>query len=733
MTNSERRVALVRRVLDPPGDALPDWEIFARVGRALGWSEQFSWRSSAEVYDEYAAITAGRLCDVSGTSHARLRDGSLQWPVPSRREAAAHPGSERLYGSLRFPTPTARARFAATPHREPADRPTARFPLVLSTGRIAHQWHTMTRTAKSADLMAADPEPFVELHPRDAAAAGVADGQRVRLRSRHGQAVVRARMTHAVPPGTAFAPFHWGALHVGAGHGAINALVPRALDPVSRQAELKAAAVRVEPLDAEPRHAPDGARPPASTTRRRLVVVGTGMAGMATVEALLEHEDAAEWQITMLGREPDPPYNRILLSKAVAGTAQEEQLWLHRPEWLAERGITLRRGCSAQAIDLRRRVVEVGDGEELPWDRLLLATGSRPVVPPLPGRQRPGVHAFRTLRDARAIIRDAQRARRAVVIGGGLLGLEVARGLRARAVEVTVVHAADCLMERQLDRPASALLQRTLEGLGVEVLLGVQAESLNGAQTVSGVVLEDGRTLPAELVVIAAGVAPDIELARDAGLEVERGIVVDDELRTSAAGVYAVGECAQHREVVYGLWAPLLQQAKVAGASLAGAPAAFRGAVPATTLKVAGVDLFCGGSVAATPGDEEVVALDTRRGRYRRLLLRDDRLVGTILLGDLRDARALREHLAGAQRVPESLLEPIPAGVAAAPVCEQDPGAIVCTCMSVTRGELVAAIETHGVETVEQVGEHTRAGTGCGTCRAELAELLAGREATLAA
>ena len=283
-------------------------------------------------------------------------------------------------------------------------------------------------------------------------------------------------------------------------------------------------------------------------------------------------------------------------------------------------------------------------------------------------------------------------------------------------------------MERQLDQSAAALLQRSLERLGVEVLVDTAAQAIAGPGRAAGVRLADGREVAADLVVIAAGVVPDVTLARDAGLEVERGVVVDDELRTSAPGVYAVGECAQHRDVVYGLWAPLLEQAKVAGASLAGVPAAFRGAVPATTLKVAGVDLFCAGSPTPAPGDEEVVALDTRRGRYRRLLLRHDRLVGTILLGDLRDAHRLREHLAGAQRLPDSLLEPVPGALAPAGVPE--PRATVCTCMSVTHGEIAGAIRSLGLDTVEAVGRSTRAGTGCGTCRSQISALLeAHREA----
>jgi ferredoxin-nitrate reductase len=696
MTNSERRVGLVRKAVEPPGDALPDWQIFARVGRALGHRDAFAWRTAADVHAEYARLTEARACDQSGLSHDRLaHEGPQQWP-----------GTERLYSSWRFPTPTGRARFAPTPHAEPADAPDSRFPLVLTTGRVAHQWHTMTRTGKAPDLLAAEPEPFVELHPDDARCAGVTDGQRVRLRSRHGRATVRARVGDRVAPGVAFAPFHWGALHLDPGAGALNAVIPRALDPTSKQAELKACAVRVEPLAAGA--APALARP------RRLVVVGTGMAGLATVEALLAHDGG--WDVTMVGREPELPYNRVLLSQLLAGSVAGEDLRLRPAAWFADRRIVVRTGAQARAIDLRAGELELGDGERLAFDRLVVATGSMAAAPPIPGRERPGVFALRSLADVRSILARAEQSRHAVVVGGGLLGLEAARALGQRGLRVTVVHLADRLMEQQLDPLGASLLARALADLGVDVRLGARTEAILDG----GVALAGGETLPAELVVLAIGVRPDVDLARRAGLEVERAITVDDELRASHPGVYAVGECAQHRDVVYGLWAPLREQARVAGASLAGAPAAFRGVVPATTLKVAGVELFCCGRVTGGAGDEEVLALDSRRGRYRKLVLRDGRLAGAILLGDLGDARALRELLASGADVPEALMA---GGEPAAAATETDP--LVCSCLGVTRGEIAAAIRADGLETVEQVSERTQASSGCGGCRAEVEELLA--------
>ena len=689
MTNSERRVSLLRRALDPPGEALSDWEIFARVGRALGHRDAFGWRTAAAVHAEYVRLTEGRLCDQSGISHARLKAGPLQWPCP----APDHPGTERLYGARRFSTADGRARLTPTPHTAPDDAVTEDFPLVLTTGRVAQQWHTMTRTGKSPSLLAADPHPFLELHPDDA--AGFEDGQKVRVRSRRGAAVLRARITDAVPPGVAFAPFHWGALHLDAGDGALNQVTSRAVDPTSKQPELKACAVRVEPVRA---------RRPASRGRR-LVIVGAGMAGNAVAEAVLAHDDS--WSVTLVGREPDAPYNRVLLSQALAGDVADDRLALRRPE-----GVRLRLGAGARALDPRSRTVELEDGARLEYDALVLATGSAPWLPPVAGLER--AHVFRSLADMRAIRDAAGSARTAVVVGGGLLGLEAARALRERGVDVTVVHLADRLMELQLDPLAARLLERRIRALGIEVLCARRTEAI----TEDAVVLADGTRLPADMVVFATGIRPEVALARDAGLEVGHGVLVDDNLRTSAPGIWAVGECAEHRGTVYGLWAPVLEQARAAGAAIAGRPAAFLGAVPATTLKVAGIDLFCAGQAAEPdPMADEVIALDSRRERYRKLVLRDGRLSGATLLGDLADARELRGLIASGRPVPEALLE---LGPASAPDAG-DP--LVCSCQVVSQGEIRSAI-SDGCETVAAVSERTGAATGCGGCRPEVEALL---------
>ena len=703
MTSSERRVGLVRKLLDPPGAARPDWQIYAGLARALGHGDAFAWTSPAAVYDEYAALTAGRPCDVSGLSHERLRrDGSVQWPAPA---APGHGGTARLYADARPPTPDGRARFAPTPHAAPADAPAPRLPLLLTTGRLADQWHTMSRTGKSAALRASAGEPAVDVHPEDA--PGIADGDPVRVVSRRGEVRLRARLDPSLPRGVAFAPFHFGALHAPAGAGALNATTIAAVDPTSKQPELKALAVRIEPAGPRPARR-------RGTAPRHLVVVGTGMAGLAVVEEVLRREE--EWRVTMLGEEPGPAYNRILLSKLLAGECGPDELEVRPPDWYSQRGIDHRGGCPAAAVDTRARVVRDISGGRHRYDALVLATGSRPFVPPVPGAGLPHVGVFRTRADVATLRATPVAGRYAVVLGGGLLGLEAAAGLAARGARVTVVEAGPRLMGRQLDDEAARMLEAALRARGIALRVGVAAEGI----AADAVALPGGERLPADRVIVAAGVRPETTLAAAAGLPVARGIVVDDAMRAGAPAVWAVGECAEHDGTVYGLWAPLAEQARVAGAAIAGDPAAFRPQAPATVLKVAGLDVYAGGRAEPRDGDDEVTSRDTRRGRYRKLVLRGDRLVGAILLGDVADARHCTSALRSAGPVADALVDGTPADVRAEP----DRDAVICSCNAVTAGQIGDAIAARGLTTVAHVAGATRASTGCGGCAGEIRALL---------
>ncbi|WP_051320275.1 NAD(P)/FAD-dependent oxidoreductase [Cupriavidus sp. amp6] len=375
----------------------------------------------------------------------------------------------------------------------------------------------------------------------------------------------------------------------------------------------------------------------STQARPRLVVVGNGMAGMRTVEELLKLAPDL-YDITVFGAEPHGNYNRILLSPVLAGEKTVADIMLNTREWYEENGIELLAGDPVVSIDRPRRVVRSASGREVRYDRLLLATGSKPFIIPVPGHQLDGVIAFRDIQDVETMLHAARNHRHAVVIGGGLLGLEAANGLLRQGMDVTVVHLADSLMERQLDKPAATLLQGALERKGLRFLLSAQTAEILGTERVTGVRFKDGSEIPADLVVMTAGVRPNIELAAGAGLHCERAIVVDDTLQTYDPRIYAVGECVQHRQATFGLVAPIWDQARVCAAHLAGAGhRRYVQQATATKLKVTGVDLYSAGDFIGAEGSEDLVLRDARRGVYKRLVLQDGCLVGAVLYGDVQD------------------------------------------------------------------------------------------------
>ncbi|CAG2135896.1 NAD(P)/FAD-dependent oxidoreductase [Cupriavidus plantarum] len=379
---------------------------------------------------------------------------------------------------------------------------------------------------------------------------------------------------------------------------------------------------------------------PASR-KPRLVVIGNGMAGMRTVEELLKLAPDL-YDITVFGAEPHGNYNRILLSPVLAGEKTVDDIMLNTREWYTQNGIELFAGDPVVAIDRPRRVVRAQSGREVKYDRLLIATGSTPFILPVPGHTLDGVIAFRDIQDVEKMLAAARDHRHAVVIGGGLLGLEAANGLLRQGMQVTVVHNTDSLMERQLDKPASALLKVALERKGLRFLLAAQTEAILGdvgeSPRVIGVRFKDGSEIPADLVVMTAGVRPNIALAASAGLHCERAIVVDDTLQTFDPRVYAVGECVQHRRATFGLVAPIWDQARVCAAHLAGAGhRRYVQQATATKLKVTGVDLYSAGDFIGGEGSEDLVLRDPRRGIYKRLVLQNGKLVGAVLYGDVKD------------------------------------------------------------------------------------------------
>jgi nitrite reductase [NAD(P)H] large subunit len=447
-------------------------------------------------------------------------------------------------------------------------------------------------------------------------------------------------------------------------------------------------------------------------TSRGVVVVGGGIAGLAVCESLRERD--APTPITLVCAEPRLPYDRVRLSEILVSGASAETLQLRPAEWFEDHAVTVLTGRRVEEVRAAEQTVALDDGTALAYDALVLATGSNALLPPIPGIDLDHVHAFRGPEDCEAIRDAAVSARRAAVIGGGLLGLEAARGIAAQGCEVTVVHLMDRLMERQLDGGSAALLR---DALAMEVELERQTTAI----TPRGLRFADGDELEADLVVVSIGIVPETTLARGAGVEVERGIVVDDALRTSLPGIYAVGECAQHRGLVHGLVAPILEQARVAAAAIAGAAdAAYEGSIPSTKLKVAGIDLV---TVGDADGDAQAVTTSAADGVYRKLVLRDGVAAGAILLGDVRGAEALTTLVRRREAV-EDPLEALAASLQAGPA-EMADDVQVCNCNGVCKGDLVSAVTERGAGTAREVMAMTRAGTGCGSCKSLVVDIVA--------
>lgn len=468
--------------------------------------------------------------------------------------------------------------------------------------------------------------------------------------------------------------------------------------------------------------------------KEKLVVIGNGMAGIRTLEELLKL-DAGRYRITVFGSEPHPNYNRIMLSPVLAGEKTIDDIVLNDRAWYTDHGIKLVTGDPVVEIDRVHGTVTTASGVMAEYDRLLISTGSNPFIIPVPGHEKQGVIGFRDIADVDAMLSAARDYRSAVVIGGGLLGLEAANGLMKQGMGVTVVHLLDSLMERQLDKTASAMLKGSLEERGMKFLMETQTAQILGEERVTGVRFADGSEIDAGLVVMAVGIRPNVELAQKAGLHCERGIVVNDTMQTYDPKVYAVGECVQHREQCYGLVVPLFEQAKVAANHLANMGIArYEGSVTSTKLKVTGIDLFSAGEFKEGEGDETLVLQDPALGVYKKLVIRDNRIKGAVLYGDTMDGSwyftLLREGidisafrdtiLFGQHDIGDA-----GHGDASASVMVLPSSAEICGCNGVCKGDIVDAITKKGLFTLEDVRLHTKASSSCGSCTGLVESILA--------
>ncbi len=743
MTNSERRVTLLPKVLDPPGEALSDVEIILRFAKKMGFGQWFDYADEAEIYAEHAALTAGTNCDVSGVNYEVLREQrSVQWPAPPARSTVAHEGGatlrfqslpsepsasaergsnvappswatvERAGGAVRlftdhqFFTPNRRAKLHPVPDENPSEPLDGDFPLILTTGRIRDQWHTMTRSGKVAKLRQHVSEPFLDIHPDDAAERGIVENQLVEIESRRGTARVKAKLTPDVKRGVCFLPMHFGRSG-GEAHGRANNLTNPLVDPRSKEPDFKFSAVQVRVYE---------------KPVEKIVVVGAGSGGLGFVQSYRQRNQRDE--IHVFSQEIYPFYNRVLLPDYISGAQSWEQLVKLREDQFAALDIRVHKGVGIAHIDRQHRIVTDTNGEEHAYDRLVLATGSRAFMPPnFPKLS--GVFNMRSRLDADALLPFlGSETPAAVIVGGGLLGIELAGSLRHMGVKVTIVQKISRFMDRQLDPLGSELLRQELLDRGCELFFNDEVAHFYGTERLEGVRLLSGRKIPCDVLVAAIGTIPNVELARAAGLTMNRGVVVNDTLQTSDERIYALGEIAQWRGQMWGITAAAEQQAEVAARHLAGDGAAppYAGSLSMNILKMEGLNLVSLGlpeAPADDPAYEEILFMDTAKRYYKKCIVYQDRLVGAILIGDKSEFQEFKDLIANGLELSDKRLELLRSGKKADPI----QGKLVCSCNNVGQGNLEAAI-AGGCTEFSKLCQTTGAGTGCGSCRPEVRGIL---------
>ncbi|WP_166245265.1 nitrite reductase large subunit NirB [Paenibacillus turpanensis] len=463
--------------------------------------------------------------------------------------------------------------------------------------------------------------------------------------------------------------------------------------------------------------------------KKKLVLVGNGMAGVNCVEQLLKLAPN-KYDITIFGSEPHPNYNRILLSSVLAGDAKMDDIVINSWDWYKENRIMLHAGHTVNHIDTNARTVSTDNGLCVSYDELIIATGSLPFMLPLPGADKQGVIAFRDIKDCETMMETAKKYKKAVVIGGGLLGLEAARGLLNLNMEVSVVHLGKSLMDRQLDETAAMMLQRELQKQGMKFLLEKNTERILGKDRVTGLRFTDGTEESADLVVMAVGIKPNVALAKNSGIQTNRGIVIDDFMQTSAPGIYSVGECAEHRGIAYGLVAPLYEQGAVLAKRLAGIETdGYHGSVVSTKLKVSGVDVFSAGEFRDDVDTRSVRIQDEFGGVYKKVVIRDGKVIGAVLFGDTSEGSRLfamirsGEDVAGKEK--EVLLgDSGPAQSGADRIAAMSDDEIICGCNGVSKGNIVSAINEKGCTSVNDIKACTKASASCGGCKPLVADVL---------
>jgi len=711
MTNSERRISYLPKVIDPPAEALPDVEILWRFAQAMGF-KGFDYNNASEVYDEHCLLTKGTNIDISGLNYERLKnEGSFQWPVPH----AKHMGTPRLFTDFEFHTNDNKAHFnAPSTLYNSSEETNIDFPLVLNTGRVRDQWHTRTKTGKVKRLLTHIPKPYLEINKVDAYLRKLKEGDIVVIKSRRGEVQVKVQVNSDIRDGVVFLPMHWGKV-LNNDFGRANNITNDIVDPVSKEPDFKYCAVQVEKF----------VKP-----EQKIIVIGAGAAAYRFIQSYREKNKKDTLHV--FSKEKDPFYNRVLLPEYVSDELSWASLEKLKKGELQKLNVNLHPGIGITKIDELDKNVTDTNGELHTYDLLIMATGSRAFVPSDVKMDASGRFTMRERGDADKLKKYLQKTglpseeQHVVIVGGGLLGLELAAALKKININISIVQRAPRLMERQLDGIASRLLAEDVLERGINIYFDNEVSTVFEEKETSHsllVNLKTGRTIQCNAIVYAIGTRPNIELAKRANLETRRGVLVDAYLQTSNPSIFALGEIAEFENSLFGITSAAEEQADITANYILGDfSSIYSGSVLMNILKFENLDLCSIGMVNAPKDDstyEEIILMDVSKRFYKKCIVKGDTLKGAILMGDKNEFAEFKRLIEEEIELSEKRNELLRGASNTVPL----KGKLVCSCSQVGEGNVTDVILA-GCSDFKELCAQTGAGLGCGSCKPEIKTLL---------
>nr|WP_315234355.1 molybdopterin-dependent oxidoreductase [uncultured Flavobacterium sp.] len=711
MTNSERRISYLPKGINAPGEALPDVEILTRFAKKMNFSG-FNFNTTEDIYKEYCLMTKNTSIDISFLNYNRLKnEGTFQWPVPDY----GHPGTPRLFTDKKFYTPSQKAIFnLPTAIENTSEQPSNQFPFILTTGRIRDQWHTMTKTGKVSRLMTHIPSPMLEINPIDAYKATIKSGDIVVVTSKNGTVRVKAKVSDSIREGVLFLPMHWGK-QLENDLNRTNNLTNTVVDPTSKEPDFKfttvAVAKYVKPFE-------------------KIAVVGAGAAAFRFIQNYREINTSDE--IIVFSNEENPFYNRVLLPEYVTAELSWEQLLKIKDEALSKLNITMKSNVSIDTINTKENTILDSDGIVHSFDSLILATGSRPFIPENAQLHLPGRFTIRKKEDADRLknyLDDTNlppEEQHVVIVGGGLLGLELAAALKHKKVKITIIQRASRLMERQLDRISSKLLAEEVQLRDIQIYFDNEVSTVFETENPNEIeiALKSGRIITANAIVYTIGTIPNIELAKESGISCGRGVRVNQYLQSSNPNIFAIGEIAEFNNQLFGITSAAEEQADVLANFMAGDISSFyKGSVLMNILKLEDINLCSIGEIEIPENDdsyEEIVFSDLGKRYYKKCIVKNDLLVGAILMGDKNEFAEFKTMIESKIELSDKRNTLLRGSSNAKPVL----GKLVCSCSQVGSGNIEEAIKS-GVTNFTELCKTTGAGLGCGSCKTEVKEILA--------